>query len=104
MLPSFPSCTWERACPRNSVAVSRLAQGTEGTTKLPNFSKFPNWGKGKISEGSSRGEAQLRRQVRSQVQLGNEGTRVACSLFFCHARPVALIVSGSRRNTPWSSG
>jgi hypothetical protein len=39
-VPSFPSCTWERKCPRNFAA--------------------------------SACEAQLRGQVRSQVQLGNE--------------------------------
>ena len=54
LVPSFPSCTWERTCPRNFVAsailtVASLAEERQGT-------KYNFADKG-----------------RSQVQLGNEG-------------------------------
>jgi hypothetical protein len=53
--PSFPSCTWERACLRNFVALTLFRAFLQA------------W------------EAKLRRQVRPQVQLGNEGKSVILS-------------------------
>jgi hypothetical protein len=59
-LSSFPSCTWERLCQRNFVASVMSAVLRPAT------------------------EAQLRQQVRSQVQLGNEevGANSSSSFMF----------------------
>src|SRR5207249_37182 len=58
---SFPSCTRARTCPRSCTAsVTASACRAARTSSYRHARLVPM-------------EAQLRRQVRSQVQLGNEG-------------------------------
>jgi hypothetical protein len=78
---SFPSCTWERHClkavlcfycPR-VLAERGLARALARVPRraVTCLRRNPWWG-GAADLGGRQGEAQLRRQVRSQVQLGNE--------------------------------
>jgi len=54
--PSFPSCTWERYCRPQDLVFAKFHFALIRSAVIP-----------------SRSAVQLPQQVRSQVQLGNEG-------------------------------